>query len=140
MFKDDALKQTKNVETIIGPSVKVEGNFVGDGDVIVEGVVLGNLKTKNHLRVGQGAKIQAEVEAQSAYIAGELNGNITVQEYIELTASAKIKGDITTSLITVEKGAKINGRLNMNGAKKTEAVLKSEKSEGKKEEDSSKKQ
>lgn len=121
MFKkDDQTKQPRNAETIIGPSVKVEGDFIGDGDVIVEGIVLGNLKTKNHLMVGKDAKIQAEVEAASAYIAGEVHGNITVIGEIELTASAKVKGDIATSLLSVEKGAQVNGRISMNGAAKKE--------------------
>lgn len=121
MFKDEQDKQIKKVETIIGPSVKVQGDFTGDGDVIVEGIVVGNLKTKNHLKIGSGAKVQAEIEAQSAFIAGEVIGNINVLEEIEITASAKVKGDISASLISVEKGAKINGRLSMNGAKKTES-------------------
>ena len=124
MFKEVSEKQSKNVETIIGPSVKVEGDFVGDGDVIVEGIVIGNLKTKNHLKVTQGAKIQAEVEAQSAFIAGVVTGNITIEEDIELTASAKVKGDIITNLLSIEKGAKVNGKINMNSPKKAEASEK----------------
>ena len=128
MFKDDQAKITKTTETIIGPSVKVEGDFVGDGDVIVEGIVLGNLKTKNHLRVGDDAKVQAEVEAKDAYIAGEVHGNITVENYIEITSGAKIKGDINASLISIAKGAIINGKINMSGnIKKTES--KKEESE-----------
>ena len=112
MFKETsaANKPAKNVETIIGPSVKVEGDFNGDGDVIVEGIVVGNLRTKNHLRVGKDAKVRAEVNAQSAFIAGEVSGNITVESEISLTASAKIKGDITASILSVERGAKINGK------------------------------
>ena len=120
MFKETsaANKPAKNVETIIGPSVKVEGDFNGDGDVIVEGIVVGNLRTKNHLRVGKDAKVRAEVNAQSAFIAGEVSGNITVESEISLTASAKIKGDITASILSVERGAKINGKINMNGQDK----------------------
>ena len=116
MFKDDATKTTKNIETIIGPSVKVEGDFSGDGDVIVEGIVSGNLKTKNHLKVMQGAKIQAEIEAKSAFIAGDIIGNINVADDLELTASAKIKGDISANIISVERGAVLNGKITMGGA------------------------
>ncbi|PIT90580.1 MAG: hypothetical protein COU22_01300 [Candidatus Komeilibacteria bacterium CG10_big_fil_rev_8_21_14_0_10_41_13] len=126
MFKEDHSRASKNTETIIGPSVKVEGDFVGDGDVIVEGIVLGNLKTKNHLRVGKDAKVQAEVEADSVYIAGEVQGNITAQGSIEVTSSAKIKGDIAASSLSIEKGAIINGRINMSGTKKEAVKAKNE--------------
>lgn len=115
MFKGEPTKLNKNIETIIGPSVKVDGEFHGEGDVIVEGIVTGTLKTKNNLKVMSGAKIQAEVEAKSAFIAGDVLGNITVQDDIEITASAKIKGDITTNILAVEKGAMINGKITMSG-------------------------
>jgi len=119
MFKnnEDTHKSDK-IETIIGPSVKVEGDFAGDGDVIVEGIVIGTLKTKNHLRVGDEAKVQAEISAASAFIAGDVNGNITIEEDLELKSTAKIHGDITCSKISIEKGATINGKISMNGQKK----------------------
>jgi len=122
MFKNngDSYKNDK-IETIIGPSVKVEGEFAGDGDVIVEGIVIGTLKTKNHLRIGNEAKVQAEISAASAFIAGEVNGNITVEEDLELKSTAKVHGDIVCSQISIEKGAAINGKISMNGQKKTAA-------------------
>ena len=115
MFKDNPNKSGKNAETIIGQSVKVEGDFIGEGDVIVEGIVVGNLRTKNHLTVGSEAKIQAEIGAQSAFIAGEIIGNVKVDDYLELTATASIAGDVSAGLISIERGAKINGRVNIGG-------------------------
>lgn len=114
MFKNEPVKTSKNIETIIGPSVKVEGDFHGEGDVIVEGIMTGNLKTKNNLKVMESAKIQAEIEAKSAFIAGEVVGNITVIDDIDLTATAKVKGDITAGLISIEKGAILNGKIIMS--------------------------
>ncbi|MBU1037139.1 polymer-forming cytoskeletal protein [Patescibacteria group bacterium] len=115
MFKsEDKTKQSQNVETIIGPSVKVEGDFAGNGDMIIEGIVLGNLKTKNFLRVGKDAKIKADVEALNAYVAGEITGNLTIKESLELTATAKITGDVETKQLAVEKGAYLNGRVTMD--------------------------
>ena len=40
MFKSEPLKTNKNIETIIGPSVKVEGDFIGEGDIIVDETIL----------------------------------------------------------------------------------------------------
>lgn len=122
MFKssEDQIKNGKNIETIIGPSVKVEGDFAGDGDVIVEGIVIGTLKTKNHLRIGSGAKVQAEITAQSAYIAGEVNGNIIAEGEVDLKATAKVHGDLICSQLSIEKGATINGKISMNGLRKNQ--------------------
>ncbi len=103
----------KEVETIIGPTVKVEGDFKADGNVIVEGQMVGNLKTKKGLRVGEGAKIQANVEAENAWVGGEMIGNVLVRNHLELASHASIKGDVETQILTVETGARINGNLKM---------------------------
>jgi len=113
MFKGESTKNSGTIETIIGPSVKVEGDFIGEGDVIVEGIVIGNLKTKNNLKVMSSAKIQAEIVAKSAFVAGEILGNMNIDADLEITASAKIKGDIIASLISIEKGALVNGKITM---------------------------
>lgn len=121
MFKkDDFLIDSKNeridpkqVETLIGPSVKVEGDFAGEGDVVVEGVVAGKLKTKKNLRVGQNAKILASVSAENALVAGSIQGNIKIKEKLELTPTAKIHGDIQTKTLIIAEGASFTGHCKM---------------------------
>lgn len=111
MFKKDQGEiEHGEVETIIGPSVTVDGDFNAAGDVVVEGTVSGTLKTEKRLRVGENAKILANVSAHSALIAGEIHGDIKVKENLELTSSAKIFGDINTKTLSVESGAIIQGK------------------------------
>lgn len=100
----------ENAETIIGPSVKVEGDFSGDGNVIVEGVVMGSLTTQKNLSVTETAKITADVEAQNALIAGEINGNLTIHEKLEIAATAKVHGDVQAKILSITPGAVLNGR------------------------------
>jgi len=111
MFKPEA--NNKEVETIIGPTVKVDGNFVGQGNVVVEGIVKGSLKTKKNLKVGTGAQIMANVVASNALVAGEIKGNIKINESLDVKSTAKILGDIETKSLSVEKGAIINGKCSM---------------------------
>ena len=125
MFKPEEVQKNQTTETVIGPSVKVEGDFVGEGNVVVEGVVIGNLKTKNSLRVGPQAKVQARVEADNAQIAGEITGNIAVNQFLEIKASAKITGDVTEAILAIEKGARVNGKITMGEAGKATNVEKS---------------
>ena len=106
-------KESKEVETIIGSTVKVEGDFKGEGDVVVEGIVCGKLKTKRNLSVGENAKISAAVEAANAIVAGEITGNIKIIESLELTSTAKVSGDIKTKILTVATGAQIDGNVKM---------------------------
>ena len=107
----------KEAETIIGPSVKVKGNFHGEGNIIIEGEVEGNVKTSQSLLIGNKAKITANIEAGEAKIGGEIVGNVKVDGYVDITSSAKILGDIEAGDISIERGAQINGRLTMPAPK-----------------------
>lgn len=106
-----------SAETFIGPSVKLEGNFSGEGDVVVEGFLIGNLATHGDVRVGPQAIIEAEVKAKNAYIAGKIKGNLFITNGLKLAATASITGDIKTSLLSVEDGALVNGKILMSREK-----------------------
>lgn len=115
--KDQKEFDVKEAETIIGPSVKVKGNFTGQGNIIIEGEVEGNIKTNKFLLVGNRAIITASIDAGEAKIGGTINGNINIKGYLEVTASARINGDINVAEISIERGALINGKCNMSGEK-----------------------
>ena len=100
-------------ETVIGPSVKVKGDFNGQGNIIVEGTVDGNLKTNGNLEVGKTAKITANLEAKEAKIGGQGAGNVKIKGFLEVTATAKIFGDVETSGLSIERGAIFNGKCTM---------------------------
>ncbi|MCD4762002.1 polymer-forming cytoskeletal protein [bacterium] len=112
--KDEKTGNIKEAETIIGPSVKVKGNFHGQGNIIIEGSVEGSVKTAGFLLIGDKAIISANVEASEARIAGTVTGKIKIKGFLEITSSAKLNGDIQTAKISIEKGASLNGNLNMN--------------------------
>lgn len=107
-------------ETVIAASVKVEGDFSSAGNVLIEGVVEGSLRTERDLRVGERARISADVNAANAVVAGEVHGNLSVGERLELEPTARVFGDVFTKVLVVASGAQINGRINM-GAEVTEA-------------------
>ncbi|MBI2459515.1 MAG: polymer-forming cytoskeletal protein [Parcubacteria group bacterium] len=123
MFNKQNQGETFNqFETVIGPSVKVKGDFNGQGNIIVEGVVEGSLKTIGSLEVGKTAKITADLEAKEAKIGGHITGNLKVKGFLEITATAKIFGDIETAGLSIERGAIFNGKCVMAAA--TEEIKK----------------
>lgn len=111
--KNQDVAHSGKIETIIGPSVKVEGDFKGEGDLVIEGMLIGNLQTKNNLKIGQNAVVEAEVRANNAFISGKVKGNISVKGKIEITATAVILGDIKAQIISIESGALVQGKLIM---------------------------
>jgi cytoskeletal protein CcmA (bactofilin family) len=118
MTQFDAPTSTERVdeiETVVGPSVNVEGDFASEGNIIIKGTVSGSVHTSRFLFVEQGAKIMANVRAGTAKISGEVKGNLKIRETIELTATAKILGDIECRVLSVEPGALLFGKISMPG-------------------------
>lgn len=117
MFKEMPQNNSNETETIIGPSVRVEGDFVTEGNIIVEGTVCGTLKTSRDLKVGPKSKIFANIIAENALISGEVQGNIKVKDKLELTSTAKIYGDIKTNILIIAGGSLLNGKCQMGDLK-----------------------
>jgi cytoskeletal protein CcmA (bactofilin family) len=118
MFKQDAKENNKeefrDAETIIGPSVMVKGNFNSTGNIVIEGVLKGGVKTAGNVYIGDHANITADLEAKTARIGGEVRGNLKIQERLQVADTAKIFGDIECAVLSVESGAIINGKIVMS--------------------------
>lgn len=110
-----AVSHDDAVETVVGPSVVVEGDFSSEGNIIVKGTVSGSVNTSKLLRVEEGAKIFANVKTGSAVIAGSIKGNAKVADRLELLSAGRIMGDVECKVLVVEAGAIINGKVSMGG-------------------------
>lgn len=109
--KENKPEKFKDAETIIGASIKVKGNFYGEGNIVIEGQLEGSVKTDANLFIGEKAKVIANIEANDAVINGEVRGGLKIHQYLALGPTAKITGDINYSEISIEKGALINGQI-----------------------------
>lgn len=108
--------QHNSPETVIGKSVFVTGDLVAEGDIVVDGKLKGSVKTKGFLRVGEGAELNADVEAGDGVVGGTVKGKVLFHGHLELLGTAVIQGDIVTSKITVSQGAVVNGTIQMSGS------------------------
>jgi cytoskeletal protein CcmA (bactofilin family) len=125
-----------DVETVVGPSVHVEGDFVSNGNIVVKGSVSGNVKTTMLLTTDAGSQVLANVYAADAIISGNIKGNVSVKEQLEITSTAQILGDISCQILVVEGGALIKGKISMKGIgiedNTSSSVVKSSRSRSKK--------
>ncbi len=125
MFKkENGLSNFNEAETIIGESVQVKGNFESNGNIVINGILNGEIKTKGSILVGDKAKISANISAEEISVRGQITGNLKINGYIAIGSSAKIFGDIECSQISVEKGAEINGKVILNNLKNNKKAEK----------------
>lgn len=108
--------------TVIANGVRVEGDFVSQGDVVIEGEVHGKVAVTGTLTVGTQATLKADVSAENITIAGSVEGNVTARARVDIKSSAKISGDIQAQTAAVEAGAALDGRVTI-GASPRQANL-----------------
>lgn len=116
MFNKEEKKVSEeltNSSNIIGKGTILEGSVETFGNIRIEGKVVGNIKSKSKIALGQSSVVEGNILAQNAEIAGEVKGVIEVTELLILKPSAKIEGDIITNKLIVESGASINGNCKM---------------------------
>lgn len=109
-------------ETIIGHSVKIEGDLVSEGDIKVDGLVSGKVKTTKNLFVGPTAKIEADVETGTATVAGIVAGNMKINGLLVVLQTGQINGDVECQQLAIEEGAFFNGNCKMSDHAKGKAV------------------
>ena len=100
------------MSTLIGAGAELTGDFTLDGSARIDGKIGGNVT--GNLILGAGSIVTGDVQAASVLIGGEVTGNITAPEKAELTASAKVLGDIATKVIVIDEHAVFQGKIDMN--------------------------
>lgn len=116
MFNKDEKKvaeEISNSSNIIGKGTILEGNIETYGNIRIEGKVIGDVKTKSKVALGQSCRVEGNILAQNAEVAGEVVGKLEVGEQLLLRPSAIINGDIITNKLIVESGATFNGGCKM---------------------------
>jgi cytoskeletal protein CcmA (bactofilin family) len=129
--RENKLEKFKDAETVIGASIKVKGNFHGQGNIIIEGTLEGSLKTDASIFIGEKARVIASVEARDLIVNGEIKGNVNIKNYLSLGSTAKINGDVQYGELSIEKGAAINGQLLSTGPQTKKMTEKEEERENK---------
>ena len=115
----------------IGKSVIIKGELSGSEDLTIEGQVDGKIELRqNVLTIGANGKIKAQVFAKAVIILGEVTGNVTASEKVDIRDNGSVDGDITSPRVAIAEGAHFRGSIDMQrqGAK-GEKGEKSEKPE-----------
>jgi len=109
-------RETKPMEKVvnIGKSVQIKGELTGNEDLTIEGKVDGKIFLKDHgLTIGANGHITAEIHAKSVIVVGEVIGNITADDKVEVAATGSMQGDISAPRVVLADGARFKGSIDM---------------------------
>ncbi len=109
----DSASSMGEVTTLLGRGSEFEGKLSFEGTVRVDGKLSGEIFTDDVLVIGEGAEVNAEINVGSIIIEGTVHGNIHAKRSVEIHTPARVKGNITTPSLFIEKGVVFDGNCQM---------------------------
>lgn len=112
MAKSNIVEAKPN--TIVTGTI-IKGDVTASGDFRIDGTLIGSIKCKGKVVVGETGTIEGELECQNADFSGNIKAKVTVEQLLSLKATAKFNGDVITNKLSIEPGAKFTGSCSMDG-------------------------
>ena len=110
----EPLRGMEKTTVNIGKSVVIKGELNGSEDLTIEGQVDGKIELRqNVLTIGPNGRIKAQVFAKSVVILGEVTGNVTATEKVDIRDNGSVDGDIAAPRVAIAEGAHFRGSIDM---------------------------
>ena len=113
-LRPESSQQTEKDIVNIGKSVVIKGELNGSEDLTIEGHVEGTIQLKEHvLTIGPNGRIKAQVFAKSVIVLGEVMGNVTASDKVDIRDNGSVDGDIVSPRVAIAEGAHFRGSVDM---------------------------
>ena len=110
--------QSSGKATLINEGCKISGEISGTGDFIVNGEVAGDCDIDGTVTLARNGFWQGSIQADNVIVAGQIEGDITAANKVEITNTARISGTVTAEAIAVAEGAVVEGAMKTTGQSK----------------------
>lgn len=117
-------KSGVDVYGFLGKGVEFEGQLKFEGAFQIDGVFKGEIQSTGTLVVGEGARVDADIQCGTLIIHGDVIGNVQATNRLEALAPARITGDIHTPVLVINQGVFFEGHVQMNVSEKKGAEQK----------------
>jgi cytoskeletal protein CcmA (bactofilin family) len=97
--------------TVLGPDANFKGEMSFEKGLRLMGRFEGKMNTPGRLHIAKEARMQADVDCGALIVEGDVKGNLSANDRIELKSTARYEGDLRASKLTVDEGAVFNGHV-----------------------------
>ncbi|HEY6001327.1 MAG TPA: polymer-forming cytoskeletal protein [Anaeromyxobacter sp.] len=119
MKREDApMTAAQGGDLLLGHGAEFEGKLTFAGTVRIDAKFKGSIMTNDVLVVGEHARIDADITCGTVIVHGEVNGNIKAKSGVELRHPGKLRGNVESPSLVVEKGVVFHGESRQPGAEK----------------------
>jgi cytoskeletal protein CcmA (bactofilin family) len=107
----EASSQPERITSVLGDGTKYNGRLTGEGGVRIEGTFEGEIQLDGLLVVGTSGRVTCkDLRAKSVIVAGTVRGDLTAHK-VEIRASGRVWGNVTTKIFATEEGAFLRGQI-----------------------------
>jgi cytoskeletal protein CcmA (bactofilin family) len=99
---------------LIGNGTTIKGEVKSNGDIRIDGTLIGQVYSKGKIVVGNTGVIEGEIYCQNADFSGSITAKVEVSELLSLKATSRLKGEIITNKLAIEPGARFTGSCTMD--------------------------
>lgn len=114
--------------TVIGSGARLEGKLIAAASLRIEGTVTGTITAEGDVIIAPEAEVSADIKSTNTTLGGHYKGNVVATGTIELTATARVEGNLTCRSLIVSQGAIFSGQSIMDGGAKKPAAVPSQPS------------
>ena len=100
-------------ETVLGPTLEIEGEIEGDENLVIQGKIRGKISSKRNLTVDSSGKVEASITTKNLAVSGSLIGNVEASDKVEVRKEGKMIGDIKAPRVIIADGARFKGNIEM---------------------------
>lgn len=122
MFQSN--NKNNSLSSIIAPEMEIKGDIDVSGDIIIYGKIFGNVRATGSINTAKGSLVNGDINANNAYISGEVNGNIHINKKVVLSHGSTLVGNLQSSILMIEEGASFEGMSQMLHIKEKSNVKK----------------
>ncbi len=106
-------KSTPSGSTHIATGSKVVGEISGEADLVIDGVIEGEIHLESRVVVSNDGRVEGKIHARSVEVAGKVLGNVRGGERVKVLATGSLEGDVLSPRVEIAEGAFFKGRVEM---------------------------
>lgn len=107
----------------IDQGVTMEGTLTVTGTFRIDGNVKGNIISEQTVILGEGAKVEGQIEGNRVVISGRFDGVIFAKGRVEIEAKGVVTGEVHSPCMVIDPGGIFDGRCHMLGSSESAASV-----------------
>jgi cytoskeletal protein CcmA (bactofilin family) len=106
----------EDFDTILSEDIDFSGTINFEKSLLVRGTLSGKIDAHGVLLIDAGAVVKSDINADKVIIRGDVKGNVLASQRVDVEATGRLAGNVTSPQVMMETGCKFNGMCTMDGS------------------------